>query len=99
MPITRSASSCSVTRIVPTSAETEPPTRPAIITAASTGPICFTTDSAITPPSRDSCPIASNCANVSMPITAPTNSPTSMTTGMLSTPMVNSCGSSRRNRP
>ena len=43
VPITLSASSCSVTFIVPSSAATAPPTRPAIMTAASTGPICLTT--------------------------------------------------------
>ena len=56
----RMASSCSVTRIEPSSAASDPPTRPASMTAASTGPICLVTAALITPPICCSCPSAAN---------------------------------------
>ena len=49
-----SASICSVTRIVPNSAAMAPPTRPASIVAASTGPNSRTSDRLITAPNLDS---------------------------------------------
>ena len=46
----RTASICSVTFIVPSSAVRAPPMRPASMTAASTGPSSFTTEILISTP-------------------------------------------------
>ena len=56
-----SASICSVTRIVPSSAAIALPTRPASIVAASTGPSSRTSDILITAPSRVSKCSTRNC--------------------------------------
>ena len=50
MPIAASASICSVTFMVPSSAAIEAPTRPPTTSAVSTGPSSITTERRITEP-------------------------------------------------
>src|SRR5665213_279633 len=95
-PMTRRASSCSVTFMVPSSAVSAPPTRPASMTAASTGPIGVTTDRLMTAPIRFCCPMALNCVTVSTAMTMPMNAPVTATTSTLFTPTSNICGNVRR---
>ena len=83
-----SASICSVTRIVPSSAAIALPTRPASIVAASTGPSSRHIDMLISAPSRVSKPNALNCVYDCTASTMPMNVPVSATTGRLSTPML-----------
>ena len=84
--IARIASSCSVTAIVPSSAASAQPTRPATITAARTGPICLVTERLITLPSLDSCPNDANCSYPSSARIIPMKAPVIATTGMLAIP-------------
>ena len=60
VPSADKASICSVTRIVPSSAAIDEPTRPASMVAASTGPSSFTIEMLITEPSRVARPIIAN---------------------------------------
>jgi len=85
-----------VTFIVPSSAASAPPTRPASMTAARTGPICLTTERLMTAPIRFSCPMARNWLTVSTAITMPMNAPVTATTGTDLEPTSYICGSRSR---
>ena len=63
-----------------------PPTRPATMTAASTGPICLVTEMLMIPPSRPSCPRDSNSRYPSSASTIPMKAPVIATTGIDATP-------------
>ena len=87
VPRAERASICSVTRIVPSSAAIDEPTRPASIVAARTGPSSLTSEMLMTEPSRDSIPIAANWLCAWTARTMPMNVPVIATTGTLWTPM------------
>jgi hypothetical protein len=86
-PSDDSASTCSVTRIVPSSAAIALPTRPASMVAASTGPSSRTIVMLMTEPSRVARPMRWNWLYVWTAITMPMNMPVTATTGTLRTPI------------
>ena len=76
-----------MTRIVPSSADIDDPTRPASIVAARTGPSSFTSEILMTEPSRVAKPIIENWLWAWTAKTMPMNVPVIATTGTLETPM------------
>ena len=76
-----------MTRIVPSSADIDEPTRPASIVAASTGPSSLTSEMLMTEPSRVASPIIANWLCACTASTMPMNVPVIATTGTLETPI------------
>ena len=76
-----------MTRIVPSSADIDEPTRPASIVAASTGPSSLTSEMLMTEPSRVASPIIANWLCACTASTIPMNVPVIATTGTLETPI------------
>src|SRR6478672_2107190 len=82
----RKASICSVTFIVPISADIAAPTRPATIRAVNTGASSRQSETETTAPTAEPIPSLLNWKNVCAENTAPVNAPVIMTTSWESNP-------------